>query len=235
MRALVADVAIISYTMVAGTLAVASALVTRSGRYIHPLERIWAKLIVRAAGMQIEVEGLGHVEAGRSYVIVSNHQSHLDICATIHGLDRQILFVAKSELLSVPIFGQALRVSDHIVIDRGDSQKAIETVNSAVARARPGSCVLFYAEGTRSSDGNIQPFKKGGVTLALRTGLPVLPLTVSGTRKLLPKGARLVRPGGKVRLVIAPPIETAGLGMDARDALNQRVREIVVENFVADA
>jgi 1-acyl-sn-glycerol-3-phosphate acyltransferase len=94
--------------------------------------------------------------------------------------------------------------------------------------------LLFYAEGTRSPDGQIHAFKKGGVTLALRTGLPIIPLAISGTWKLLPKNALLIRPGGKVKIVLAPPIETTGMTLDDRDALNERVRATIVENFDPD-
>jgi 1-acyl-sn-glycerol-3-phosphate acyltransferase len=232
--AVLADVAVISCTLVAASLAVITALLSRSARPVHIIERWWARAVTCACGMRIEVNGLHHLEADRSYVIISNHESHLDICATIVGLGRKILFVAKRELLDVPVFGQALAVSDHIVIDRNNSESAINAVNAAVGDSPDGSCILFYAEGTRSADGRVQPFKKGGVTLALRTGLPIVPLTVSGTRKLLPKGATLIRPGETVRLTVAPPIETAGLPLEVRDSLTERVREIIIRNCVRD-
>jgi 1-acyl-sn-glycerol-3-phosphate acyltransferase len=231
-RAVVADLAVIAGTLIAGSLAVVAALLTRSGRPVHVIERWWAKAMVRACGMHLEVDGLHHLDANRSYVIISNHQSHLDICATMVGLGRKILFVAKQELLDIPIFGRALVLSGHIVIDRNNSESAISTVNAAVRDSPDGSCILFYAEGTRSPDGKVQPFKKGGVTLALRTGLPIVPLTISGTRQLLPKGATLIRTGGIVKLTVAPPIETTGLPLEARERLNERVREIIAANCV---
>lgn len=232
--AVVAGVAVISCTVVAASLAVVAALLTRSGRAVYIIERWWARAVTGVCGMRLEVEGLHHLDADRSYVIISNHESHLDICVTIVGLSRKILFVAKQELSNVPIFGRALAVSGHIVIDRNNSESAINTVNAAVRDSPDGSCILFYAEGTRNSDGKVQAFKKGGVTLALRTGLPIVPLTVSGTRKLLPKGAMLIRPGEKVRLTVAPPIETAGLPLEARESLNERVREIIIRNCIED-
>jgi 1-acyl-sn-glycerol-3-phosphate acyltransferase len=234
-RAVVADLAVISGTLIAGSLAVVAGLLARSGRPVHVIERWWAKAMVRACGMHLEVDGLHHLDANRSYVIISNHQSHLDICATMVGLGRKILFVTKQELLSIPIFGRALVLSGHIVIDRNNSESAIRIVNEAVRNSPDGSCILFYAEGTRSPDGKVQPFKKGGVTLALRTGLPIVPLTISGTRKLLPKGSTLIQPGGIVKLIVAPPIETAGLPLEARESLNERVREIIVANCIDDA
>jgi 1-acyl-sn-glycerol-3-phosphate acyltransferase len=229
-RGVFVDAAIIFYTGAAASLAVLAALTTRSGRSVYAVERVWSRLVVRVCGMRLDVEGLEQLAPDRSYVIISNHQSHLDICATMVGLGRKILFVTKRELLDIPVFGRALVASHHIVIDRNDSQSAIRTVNTAVRDSPDGSCILFYAEGTRSPDGSILPFKKGGVTLALQTGLPIVPLTISGTRRLLPKGARFVRPGGSVRLCIAPPIETAGMPIEARDDLTERIRTIIAGN-----
>ena len=94
--------------------------------------------------------------------------------------------------------------------------------------------ILFYAEGTRSRDGKVNEFKKGGVSLAISTQLPVVPMSVSGTRKFLPRGCAVIRPGGRVRIVLADPIPTTGLTWDDRDALNERVRSVVVSNFVED-
>src|SRR5262249_52948042 len=143
-------------------------------------------------------------------------------------------FVAKKELLKLPFFGQALAVSDHIVIDRDNPQAAIEKINAAAARTPKGFGILFYAEGTRSRDGKIHEFKKGGVSLAIRTGLPIAPMSVSGTRKFLPRGCAVIRPGGRVRLVIGQPISTAGIPFEQRDELNRRVRDAVASNFVEE-
>jgi 1-acyl-sn-glycerol-3-phosphate acyltransferase len=93
---------------------------------------------------------------------------------------------------------------------------------------------LFYAEGTRSSDGAVHAFKRGGVTLALRTQLPIVPLSISGTRKFLPKRSVVIRPGGRVRIVLAPPIPTADRPLEARDELNTRVRDVIIGNYVED-
>jgi 1-acyl-sn-glycerol-3-phosphate acyltransferase len=145
-----------------------------------------------------------------------------------------VRFVAKKELLRLPVFGQALALSDHIVIDRQDPQSAIEKINAATARTPEGIGILFYAEGTRSRDGKVHEFKKGGVSLALRSGLPIVPMSVSGTRKFLPRGCAVIRPGGRVRIVVAEPIPTSELAFESRDELTEQVRAIVVSNFVEE-
>lgn len=231
---LAADVAIFFYTLVLGPIAIVTALVTRSSRPIDVLARVWCKLIVWTCGIKLDVHGLERLDPKQSYVIISNHLSNFDIWCTIAALPFTVRFVAKKELLRVPIFGQALAVSDHIVIDRQNPEEAIQTINAAVERSTGGIRVLFYAEGTRSPDGRVHPFKRGGVTLALRTQLPIVPMSISGTRKFLPKRAGVIRPGGRVKLVLAEPIPTAGIPLEARDELTERVREIVIRNYVQD-
>lgn len=231
---LAADVWIFTSTVVLGLYVIAATLVTRNGRTTDRVGRRWSRWIVRVCGIDLRVEGLEHLRPGQSYVLISNHLSNFDIWCTLGSLPITVRFVAKKELLRLPVFGQALALSDHIVIDRQNPDSAIAKINAAAARAREGIGILFYAEGTRSRDGKIHPFKKGGVTLALRTGLPIVPVSVSGTRKFLPRGCAVIRPGGQVRLVLGEPIPTAGVPYDARDALNDRVRAAVIANHVED-
>ncbi|MGH7788156.1 MAG: lysophospholipid acyltransferase family protein [Candidatus Binatia bacterium] len=231
---LAADVWIFTSTIVIALLAIAGTLIARSGRPSDVLGRLWSRLIVGVCGIDVTVEGLERLRPGQSYVLISNHLSNFDIWCTLASMPFTVRFVAKQELLRLPVFGQALAMSDHIVIDRLRPEAAITRINQAAARTPEGIGIVFYAEGTRSRDGTIGPFKKGGVSLALRAQLPIVPMTISGTRKFLPRGCAVIRPGGRVRLVLGEPIPTAGLSIDDRDALNQRVRDIVVQNYVED-
>ncbi len=229
-----ADVWIFASTIVLGLYAITATLITRNGRTIDRVGRLWARCIVRACGIDLRVDGLQHVQPGQSYVLISNHLSNFDIWCTLARMPFTVRFVAKKELLRLPVFGQALALSDHIVIDRQDPEAAIAKINAAAANAPDGIGILFYAEGTRSRDGKIHDFKKGGVTLAVRTGLPIVPMSVSGTRKFLPRGCAVIRPGGQVRLVLGEPIPTAGVPYEEREALNERVRAVVVSHYVED-
>jgi len=232
---LAADVFIFFYTLILGSLATILTLITRKPSVVDVLGSVWCKGIVKACGIEIEVRGLEHLDPSRSYVVLSNHLSNFDIWCTFAAVPLKIRFVAKKELLKIPIFGQALGVSDHIVIDRSKPEQAVEIINRrAAAQIGDGFCILFYAEGTRSQDGKVGPFKKGGTVLALRTGLPIVPMSVSGTRKFLPKRSVIIRPAGKVLIVIDQPIETKGIPLEARDELTARVRDIVVRNYVED-
>jgi len=232
---LAADVFIFVWTLVLGITAISLTLVSRKPVFIDIFARWWCRGIVKVCGIEVEVRGMEHLDRSRSYVLLSNHLSNFDIWCTIAALPLPVHFVAKKELLKIPIFGQALAISDHIVIDRGNPEQAVEVINRRAGKQiDEGFCILFYAEGTRSQHGKIGPFKKGGTVLALRTGLPLVPLSVSGTRKFLPKRSVIIRPGGKVLLVLDPPIETEGTPFEQRDALTARAREAVIRNYVED-
>lgn len=227
-----ADVAVFLFTLVCATIGILAAAFTGRTTVIDRLGPWWGRIILVICGVRVDVVGLEHLDRHRSYVLISNHLSNFDIWATLAALPLNLRFVAKQELTRLPLFGRALGMSDHVVIDRSNPEQAIERINARVAaQGATPFCLLFYAEGTRSPDGKIHAFKKGGVSLAIRTGLPVVPLAISGTWKLLPKGAWIIRPGGRVRLTIAAPIETKEYGIEQRDELNERVRNVILSNF----
>jgi 1-acyl-sn-glycerol-3-phosphate acyltransferase len=229
-----AGVIVFLMTIGVAVLAILIAWLTRSMRGFDWLGPIWGRCLLKVCGVRVDVEGLEHVDRKRSYVIISNHLSNSDVWATFASLPLNLRFVAKKELTRLPFFGRALAMSEHVIIDRANPEEAVARINARVAaQGSAPFCIVFYAEGTRSPDGKLHAFKKGGVNLALRTGLPIIPLTISGTWKLLPKGAWLIRPGGRVKLVLAPPIETAGMSVERRDELNERVRNVVLSNFDA--
>jgi 1-acyl-sn-glycerol-3-phosphate acyltransferase len=229
-----ADLFILSSTFVCAIAAIVGTFVVRRGWVSDVIGRFWSRGIVRACGIRLEVLGLEHLTPGQSYVLISNHLSNFDIWCTLASMPFTVRFVAKKELLRLPIFGQALAASDHIVIDRQAPQTAIERINAAAAKTPGGIGILFYAEGTRSRDGKVHEFKKGGVSLALNSRLPIVPMSISGTRKFLPRGCAVIRPGGRVRIVLGAPLPTAGLPFAAREQLNEQIRQTVLRNFVEE-
>lgn len=230
-----ADVAIFVVTLCFAIAGVVATVVRRSTKPIDLLGPIWGRWILRACGISVDVEGLEHIDPSKPYVIISNHLSNFDIWATFGALPLRIHFVAKKELTRLPFFGQALAMSDHIVIDRSNPEEAVARINARVAtQIGHGFCILFYAEGTRSPDGKVHVFKKGGTTLAIRTQLPIVPLSVSGTRKFLPKGHFIIRPGGRIKLHLGAPIETKDYSVERRDELNELVRSVVIRNYIED-
>ena len=126
------------------------------------------------------------IRKGQAYIIISNHQSHFDALALVTMLDIQFRWVAKKELLKIPIFGQALYAARNIFVDRSDSQKAVKSIQDGIKRLPPGVDILFFAEGARSPDGTLQAFKKGGFMTAIKASIPILPVSVNGSWKVLP-------------------------------------------------
>ena len=231
---LVASLVVFLWTIFVSSVAIVGILVTRKPWPGDVMGRAWGRGVLWMCGITVELDGLEHIRPGQSYILISNHLSTFDVWCTLGTLPLTIRFVTKKELLSYPALGIALRLSEHIIIDRENKDATIKAINDAAARSPEGVGILLYAEGTRSPDGKVHPFKKGGVTLAMRSGLPILPLSVSGTSKYLPKGSPIIRPGGTVKLVVGQPIPTVGVPFEARDELNERVRNVVVENFIED-
>jgi 1-acyl-sn-glycerol-3-phosphate acyltransferase len=229
-----ADVLVVLVTIACALPALIAAVLTKRTTLLDAVAPLWARTVLKICGVRLEVRGLENLDPKQSYVIISNHLSNADVWAALAALPVKLRFVAKQELTRLPVFGAALKHSEHVVIDRANPEEAIARINERVAnRGDAPFCILFYAEGTRSPDGNIHAFKKGGVSLAIRTGLPVLPLTVNGTWGILPKNALLIRPGRRVKLVIDQPITTTGYSLEQRDELNERVRQVICKNFDA--
>ena len=153
--------------------------------------------IIRTAGIKVELDGVENIENLPSFVLVANHQSMFDIMALLAYFPRPVRFVAKKELLKIPVFGYALKNGGHIVIDR---QSGGQEVRKAVDIAKSGLCIVFFAEGHRFSDNQIHRFNPGAAWLALLTGLSCVPMAISGSAAFMPRGARTVVPGKTMRI-----------------------------------
>lgn len=187
---------------------------------------IWARINSFFTPMTVHVVGAEHIEPGTSYVIASNHQSMYDIYVLYGWLGVDFKWVMKKELEQVPVLGLACKVLGHIYIDRSDTKSAVETINAARTKIVDGTCVLFFPEGTRSGDGKIRPFKKGAFKMAMDLGIPVLPVTINGTRSILPKGSLDLTPGGAT-LTIHKPIPVKGYHEENLTELMDRTRMII--------
>jgi 1-acyl-sn-glycerol-3-phosphate acyltransferase len=186
----------------------------------------WARINSFITPMRVQVYGRENIDPRRSYVIVSNHQSHFDIFVLYGWIGVDFKWVMKSSLIHIPFLGPACDKLEHIFIDRSNHAAALASINEAKKRIVDGTSVLFFPEGTRSSDGRLLPFKKGAFKLALDLGLPVLPVTIDGTRHILPKGTIDLLPGRAV-MTIHPPVPIDGYGDDNIGDLMDRVRTIV--------
>ncbi|MEW6511138.1 MAG: lysophospholipid acyltransferase family protein [Bacteroidota bacterium] len=204
----------------------------RRGRLFHAIARGWAHAVLFVSGVKVTVTGLDNVDFSRNYVYVSNHASMFDIPAILAGIPDQIRIIYKKELEVIPFFGWGLKYGAYIGIDRGRGVEAMKSLERAIDRIRGGASVLLYAEGTRTLDGKLQPFKRGAFNLALKAGVPVVPLTVNGSYAILRKHSINVTPG-KVELVLDTPIAVpTGGGKDAEMELMDKVHAAIARHYV---
>ncbi len=207
-------------------LAPCAALVGLLG-YPHlatPISRLWGWLIVHTSGVKVEIDGLEHLAGLKSYVLVCNHQSFFDIFAICAWMPGEPRFVAKQELGKIPVLGLAMRRSGHIMIDRAKGGQAIR---KALKIAREGFSIVVFAEGTRFSDNRVHPFNDGAAWLGIATRQKCVPMAISGTASFFPRGARIVRPGRRMRMAIGPPIDTTELRGADREALTSELEATV--------
>lgn len=179
----------------------------------------WGRVIIRLSGVAVVLEGADQIDWDQPYIVVANHQSWFDVFAMVGYLPVRARFVAKEELERIPFFGSAWVGCGHISMNRDDRAKAIQSLESAGARVREeGLAIILFPEGTRSKDGRLLPFKKGGFVLAIQTGVPILPVGISGSRHIMPKGSFRIRKG-EVRIRVGQPIPVEGLRVAQRDQL----------------
>jgi 1-acyl-sn-glycerol-3-phosphate acyltransferase len=192
----------------------------------------WSPILLWAGGARLRIEGAEHVDPRRPTIYVSNHQSTVDIPALFVALPVPLRFVAKHQLAWVPIIGWYLWLTGNIFVNRSNRAGAITSMERAAQRIRAGRNILVFAEGTRSEDGRILPFKKGAFALALRAGVPICPVTIEGSAKLMPKNSWRITPGD-VRVRIGAPIDPAPFAPDDREGLMRAVREAIVAQSLA--
>jgi 1-acyl-sn-glycerol-3-phosphate acyltransferase len=217
-------------TLVAGTLVIVLSFFVRSGNPLHKIARLWGKSILVVSRIKVSVKGLSNIDPSSPYIYMPNHQSNFDIPVLLGHLTVQFRWLAKMELFKIPIFGHAMRKAGYISIDRYHHESAIESLKVAANKIKNGVSVLIFPEGTRSRDGKIRPFKKGGFVMAIDSGVPIVPVVITGTRTIMPKGKFRVYPG-HVNMVIHKPIGTSTYTRETKEALMESVRRVICENF----
>ena len=205
---------------------------TRNSRVFHWWCRKWAGLALKIGGVAVSVRGAEHLLEGRSFVYVSNHASVFDIPAVIAAIPDEIRIVYKKELEKIPIFGWGLKYGSYIGIDRGRGVEAQKSLEEAIEKIRRGESVLLFAEGTRTLDGRLQTFKRGAFHIAARAGVPVVPLTINGSFRILPKNSIAVQPGA-VQLILEQPIYLKGKdGKEAERELMEKVHAAIEKHYI---
>ncbi len=207
-------------------LIVLTFLFVASERFVQFAGIIWARFNSFITPMFVNVIGEENIDRSRSYVVVGNHQSQYDIFVVYGWIPIDFRWVMKAELRKVPIIGYYCYKAGHIFIDRSNSTSAIESINAAKSRIKDGTSVFFFPEGTRSSTGQLIEFKKGAFKFAVDMGLPVLPVTIIGTREILPDRSVDLVPGNAT-MVIHPAIDTAGYTPETLGQLADRAKQVI--------
>jgi 1-acyl-sn-glycerol-3-phosphate acyltransferase len=221
---LLRSILVILYTGFLGSLGIVLCLLVPGGSVLMPVARLWSWLILKTYRVRSSVVFHPEVSSRRPAVYVANHQSQFDIPALALAMPVDFRMIAKRELLYIPIFGWALWLAGFIFIDRGDRDRAIRRLDRAVRTIRRGTSVVVFAEGTRSPDDRLLPFKKGGFILALQAGVPIVPVSIRGGGQVMPKGSLSVRPG-TIEVVFGAPVSTSTYTLGTKDALIAAVRD----------
>ena len=237
---LVRLVLLIAVTIPLATATILLGLFDANGKAVYRINQFWTWLILRIAGISLTVRGLENIDSSEQYVFMVNHQSNIDIPVLVQSLAQfQLRWIAKKELLWVPLFGWAMWATKHITVNRSDPSDAVKSLERAKQRMAAGISVVVFPEGTRSRHGKLLPFKKGGFLLALQTGKNIVPITINGSGQLLPSGDWRLR-SGNVEVIVEKPIMAATYRAGSIRLLSDRVRQTIaahlrpIGSFTAD-
>lgn len=213
-------------TAVLGVGCIGTSYFDSDGRRAYGIGKAWAALNMFLMRCPVTTIGRERIDPRQPYVVMSNHRSHVDIWASFLALPLQLRWVMKSELRTIPVFGLACERMGHIYVERGNRDEARASMAEAARRIRAGTSVFFFPEGTRSRDGNLLPFKKGGFRLAIEAQAPVLPVSIFGTDRIMPAKQWKFR-AAPVTVVIDEPIATTGMGAHDVPVLMDRTRDAI--------
>ena len=213
------------YILVVGLPIIAYSMLTRTSDVLYRMG-IWGiAASMRAAGVRVRTEGIENIPSGVC-VFAANHVSNLDPPAALVGVPRRISFLAKKEIFKVPIVSTAMRLGKIVPVDRGYREDAVASIGAAEEVLRQGISLFVFPEGTRSKDGSLRPFKKGSFAIPIRSGAPVVPVSILGSRERMPKGELATVPG-EILLRFGAPIDSTAYAVDERGELLERVRAAV--------
>jgi 1-acyl-sn-glycerol-3-phosphate acyltransferase len=217
-------------TLILGLVIILISPVDRKGNVIHYIGKFWSLLNIYSSGTRLAIKGKEKIEKGRNYIVMSNHQSLLDPWVLIGKLPLQLRWTIKPEVKKMPIFGYALERMGHIYVGRRKEENAVPTLEVAVQRIKQGASVVFFPEGSRSTDGHLREFHTGGAVAAIKSGVPILPITVNGSRFVLPKGTLALMPG-KIRVIVGDSINPGSFDHNSINELTHIVKSAIQQHL----
>ena len=223
-------IVIVLLSITLGTLAVLLRVFDSSSNLSHKVSSLWGRWLCTLNGIQVDIEGLEHVSKDQAQIFIANHQGFFDIFALSGFLPVQIRWVAKSSLFKIPFLGWAIWASGYIPVVRGDRKKSYQAFMATIEKLNAGNSIVIFPEGTRSEDGTIAPFKKGGPLLSIRSGAPLVPVTLLGTGNIIRKGSGIIRPG-RIQIVISPPITSQTVKEGKEEEVLHNLRDIIRKNY----
>ena len=215
--------ALIFGTVFCAVLAMATTWLPRGGDWTFRSARLWSRWLLSWSGARVESEFEESLEPTKGYVFLANHQSMYDVPTLILGVPGQARFLAKRSLFRIPIFGWALAMGGFVPVDRADRASSRETFRIAVERLQAGKSLILFPEETRSRDGELLPFKRGGVLMALKTGFPIVPVGIDGSMRVRHRDGWIIRPG-TIRARYGKPIDVQDIELSGSRELQERVR-----------
>jgi 1-acyl-sn-glycerol-3-phosphate acyltransferase len=224
-RTLFAVTVLALYAVVIGLPLLLLAWITRRIGPFYPATVVGLRMALAIAGVRIRLDSEENIPAG-ACLFMANHTSAVDPVTVFVTIPRRIGFMAKKEIFRMPLIGWAMKLAGFIPVDRSSREAAAASADVAVEQLRAGASMVIYPEGTRSPDARLLPFKRGGFLMAIRGGRPVVPMTITGAERVLPKGEMWIRPG-EIRLRFHPAIDVSGYCESDREALLKRVREVI--------
>jgi 1-acyl-sn-glycerol-3-phosphate acyltransferase len=217
-------------TLGCSIVAIIGTLFHTTGAFAHGCARFWSRVSLALAGVKLTVSGLDRVPVEGPVIYMGNHQGNFDILALTLAIPRRFSWLAKEELFRVPFFGGAMRRAGYIPLDRSDGRRALKSIDAAARTIREGVSVVVFPEGTRTHDGNLLPFKKGGFILATRAAVPVVPFTINGSMNINPRNRFELHPG-TISITFFEPLLAEGTGNAARDTLLEQVRAAITRGL----
>jgi 1-acyl-sn-glycerol-3-phosphate acyltransferase len=221
---------IVLLSIVLGTLAVLARLFDSSNNLSHRVSSLWGRLLCTLNGIQVDIEGLENIQQDQAQIFIANHQGFFDIFALNGFLPIQIRWVAKSSLFKIPFVGWSIAASGYIPVERGNRKKSYQAFIATIEKLKAGNSIVIFPEGTRSEDGTIGPFKKGGLLLSVRSGAPLVPVTLLGTGSIIKKGSGIINPG-RIQIIISPPIPSQSVVDDKEENVLRTLRDIICKNY----
>jgi 1-acyl-sn-glycerol-3-phosphate acyltransferase len=232
LRTLFVYIAVIFYILLVGFPLLLLSAVTGNTNFIYNAGLMGARMALWLAGVKVIVKGRENIPAGRAVVFMSNHQSNCDPPALAVSLPR-VLILAKKEVFRIPVLGRGMRMRGFIPVDRKSRERAFAAVDQAVESLKKGYSFLVFPEGTRSRDGRLQAFKKGVFVMAIKAGVPIMPISVSGGSKIMRKGEFAVHPG-TLRITVHDPVPTAHCSVADRAKVEAQVRHAILAGLTPD-